>query len=67
MPSNQQMFESKFILLSYLVLEKRLKVKRRLAGSSTLKLLSLLYPTPEVVPSFISRGATAPSGARALC
>jgi hypothetical protein len=43
------------------------KVKGRLAGSLTLKLLSLLYPTPEVVPSFISRGAIAPSGATALC
>jgi hypothetical protein len=38
------------------------KVKGRLAGSSTLQLLSLLYPTHEVVPSFISRGAIAPSG-----
>jgi hypothetical protein len=43
------------------------KVKGRLAGSSTLKLLSLLYPTPEVVPSFISRSAIAPSSMRALC
>jgi hypothetical protein len=47
-------------------MEKK-KVKGRWAGSSTLKLLSLLYPTPEGIPSFISRGAIAPSGARALC
>jgi hypothetical protein len=52
-----------------LVLQEIKKVKGRLAGSSALQLLvSLLYPTPNtVVPSFISRGAIAPSGARALC
>jgi hypothetical protein len=45
-----------------------LKVKGHLAGSLALQLFSWLYPTPDVVvPSFISRGAIAPSGTRALC
>jgi hypothetical protein len=45
-------------------------LKGCLAGPSALQpLVSLLYPTPNtvVVPSFISRGAIAPSGARAFC
>jgi hypothetical protein len=49
-------------------IKQKKKVNGRLAGSLTLQLLSLMYPTPiVVVPSFISRGAIAPSGARALC
>jgi hypothetical protein len=50
---------------------KQVKVKVKVAKRGFIQHCSLKKPIvllhPDVVPSFISRGATTPSGARALC
>ena len=49
------------------MIENKVKVKGRVWGLSALQHVGRLYPCPNEVPSFISRGATHHIGTRDLC